>query len=145
MTNPTRIPKRDPPLCRSPNGLTIKSGCYHWDMLKNRPTCADIIKRKRLGTLQSLSTRKAKPISLCHRQTSRPPSMKSRRNQRPESAQVPAPDAPPPFYCTTLIYPREKFKSPTNGARKFRIRERPSAQQKNRNYSYDAPLLGAWT
>jgi hypothetical protein len=130
---------------RSPNKLNANNGWYHWDMLMHRPTCAATVKRKRLGTLRKLSIRKAKPTSLCHRQTSRPPSKKHRRNQPPESAQVPTHGASLPSHCNTLFSPRETYESPMTGSRKFRIQEQLPAQHRNCKYSDVAPLLGIWT
>ena len=140
---PTRKPKRAPPRSKSPDCLNANSKWYHWDMLKHRPTCTAAVRRKRVVSLQEPSIRKANPISLCHRQTSRPPSKNHRRNQRQESAQVPAPGASLPSHCAAFFATREAFRSPATGSHKFQIQGQFSAQQRNREYSDATPLLGA--
>jgi len=118
---------------------------YHWDMLKQRPICAAAVRRKRVVTLQKLSTRKVKPISLCHRQTSRPPSKKHRSNQNPESAQVPARGTSRLSHCIRHFILRAILESRATWLRKFRIQRPLTAQQKNRKSSIAAPLLPQWT
>lgn len=127
-------------LCR----MNANNRWYHWDMLKHRPTCATV-KRKRVVTFQKLSTRKAKPTSLCHRQTSPPPSKKHRRNQRQESAQVSTRGAARLSHCASHFALRATLESPALGRASFDSRGPLPRNKRSKSLQFRLPLLPTWT
>ena len=114
-------------------------------MSKHRQARAIAGRRKRAVTLQNLSTIKANSISLCRRQTSRPPAKKHRGNQRPESAQVTKHGAAWLSPCTRHFVQRASLESRAPWSRKFRFQQRLATQQKNQKSSIAALLLPVWT